>query len=168
MTERTAAGGLDRRLINGLGALICGGLLGFALYAEHVLGLEPCPLCVFQRVAVLALGIAFLAAYAHNPARFGARVYGGVAALAAAAGAVFAGRQVWLQSLPADQVPECGPGLDYVMDVFPFHEAVAMVFQGSGDCAVVDWAFLGISMGGWVLIWMAGLGTFAVWNNFRR
>jgi protein dithiol:quinone oxidoreductase len=168
MTNGSEIGALDRRLLNGLGALICGALLGFAVFAERVLGLEPCPLCVFQRVAVLVLGFAFLAAYAHNPGRLGAGIYGGMAAVAAGAGALFAGRQVWLQSLPEDQVPECGPGFDYIMDVFPLHEAVTMVFEGSGDCAQVDWAFLGISMGGWVLIWTVGLGAFAVWNNFRR
>src|SRR5690606_9987649 len=127
------------------------GLLGYALYAQHGLGLEPCPLCVFQRVAVLALGIVFLVAYAHNPQRRGARVYGGLATIAAGAGIAFAWRQLWLQGLPADQVPECGPGLDFIMDVFPLWEALAMVFKGSGDCAKVDWTFLGLSMAGWVL-----------------
>jgi protein dithiol:quinone oxidoreductase len=168
MTESTAPGRLDRRLMNGLGALLCGGLLGYALYAEHVLGLEPCPLCVFQRVAVLALGFVFLAAYVHKPARTGARIYGGLAVLAAGAGIGLAWRQLWLQGLPADQVPECGPGLDFILDVFPFWEAVTMVLRGSGDCAKVDWTFLGLSMAAWVLISLVVLGTFAAWNNFRR
>lgn len=168
MTEITGPGGLDRRLMNGLGALLCGGLLGYALYAEHVLGLEPCPLCVFQRVAVLALGFVFLAAYVHKPGRTGARVYGGLAVLAAGAGIGFAGRQLWLQGLPADQVPECGPGLNFIMDVFPLWEAVTMVLKGSGDCAKVDWTFVGLSMAAWVLISLVVLGTFAAWNNFRR
>ena len=168
MTDRTGIGGLDRRLMNGFGALICGGLLGYALYAQHVLGLEPCPLCVFQRVAVLALGFVFLAAYVHRPGQTGARVYGGLAAVAAGAGIAFAWRQLWLQSLPADQVPECGPGLNFIMDVFPFWEAVKMVFQGSGDCAKIDWTFLGLSMAAWVLISLVGLVLLAAWNNFRR
>jgi protein dithiol:quinone oxidoreductase len=168
MTERTGTGGLDRRLVNGFGALACGGLLGYALYAQHGLGLEPCPLCVFQRVAVLALGFVLLAAYAHNPGRRGARVYGVLATVAAAAGIAFAWRQLWLQGLPADQAPECGPGIDYIMSVFPLREAVAMVFEGSGDCAKVDWTFLGLSMAGWVLIALATLGVLALWNNFRR
>lgn len=168
MNDRTSKGGLDRRLINGFGALACGGLIGYALYAQHVLGLEPCPLCVFQRVAVLALGFVFLAAYAHNPGRLGARVYGVLATVAAAAGITFAWRQLWLQALPEDQVPECGPGIDYIMNVFPLREAVAMVFEGSGDCAKIDWTFLGLSMAGWVLIALATLGVLALWNNFRR
>jgi protein dithiol:quinone oxidoreductase len=167
MTD-TTFGGVDRRLINGLGALVCGGLLGFALYAQHGLGLEPCPLCVFQRVAVLMLGFVFLAAYAHNPGRKGARIYGGLAALAAGAGIGFAARQLWLQSLPADQVPACGPGLDFIMDVFPLWEAIGMVLKGSGDCAKVEWVFLGLSMAGWVAVSLAALGLGALWNNFRR
>lgn len=154
-------------MVNGYCALACGGLLAYALYAQHGLGLEPCPLCVFQRVAVLALGFVFLAAYAHNPGRGGARIYGALAVAGAGGGMVFAGRQLWLQGLPADQVPECGPGLNFIMDVFPFWEAVKMVFQGSGDCAKIDWTFLGISMAGWVLISLVGLASIAAWNNFR-
>jgi protein dithiol:quinone oxidoreductase len=168
MTETTRIGGLDRRLMNGLGALICGGLLGYALYAQHGLGLEPCPLCVFQRVSVLVLGFVFLAAYAHNPGRTGARVYGGLAVVTAGAGIGFAWRQLWLQSLPADKVPECGPGLNFIMDVFPLWEAITMVLKGSGDCAKIDWTFLGLSMAAWVLIALVGLGSLAAWNNFRR
>jgi protein dithiol:quinone oxidoreductase len=168
MTERNSGSGLDRRLLNLLGALACGGLLGYALYAQHGLGLEPCPLCVFQRVAVLALGCIFLVAYLHNPARGGARVYGGLAVLASGAGIAFAWRQLWLQSLPPDQVPACGPGLDYILGVFPIWEALAMVFEGSGDCAKVDWTFLGLSMAAWVLISLVTLAGFAAWNNIMR
>jgi protein dithiol:quinone oxidoreductase len=168
MTENIERRWPERRLVNLFGALVCGGLVGYALYAQHGLGLEPCPLCVFQRVAVLALGFVFLAAYLHNPRRLVAGVYGGLALLASGAGIAFAWRQLWLQALPADQVPECGPGLNFIMDVFPFWEAVTMVFQGSGDCAKVDWTFLGLSMAGWVLIALVGLASLAAWNNFRR
>ena len=167
MTGSQQRGWLDRRMVNGYCALVCGALLGFAVFAERVLGLEPCPLCVFQRVAVLAVGVVFLVAYAHNPGRSGARAYGVLALLAAGAGIAFAWRQLWLQGLPPDQVPECGPGLNYIMDVFPLHEAIAMVFEGSGDCAEVDWTFLGLSMAGWVLVFLVGLAVAAAWNNFR-
>jgi disulfide bond formation protein DsbB len=168
MIETAGRGWLSRRMINGYCALLCGGLLGFALFAEHAMGYEPCPLCILQRIAVLALGFVFLAAYAHNPGRTGARVYGVLAIIAAGSGLALAWRQVWLQGLPADQVPACGPGYDYIMDVFPLHEALSMIFEGSGDCAEMGWTFLGLSMAGWVLVWMAAFALVAAWNNFRR
>jgi len=158
---------LSRRQLNGLGALACAGMMGFALFAQYGLGLEPCPLCVFQRVAVIALGIIFLLAFLHGPGGAGARLYGGLMFLPAAGGMAVAGRQVWLQSLPKDEIPACGPGLDYILDVFPFHEALAMVFEGSGECAEVEWSFLGLSMAGWVFVILGGLVVFAAWNNFR-
>jgi disulfide bond formation protein DsbB len=159
---------LSRRQLNGLGALACAGMMGFALYAQYGLELDPCPLCVFQRVAVITLGAVFLLAFLHGPGGAGARLYGGLMCVPAIGGMAVAGRQVWLQHLPKDEVPACGPGLDYILDVFPFHEALAMVFEGSGECAEVEWSFLGLSMAGWVFVILAGLVLFAIWNNFRR
>ena len=160
--------GLSRRQLNGLGALACAGMMSFALFAQYGLGLDPCPLCVFQRVAVIGLGAIFLAAFLHGPAASGARVYGVLAFIPALGGMAVAGRQVWLQHLPKDEIPACGPGLDYILDVFPFHEALSMIFEGSGECAEVVWSFLGLSMAGWVFVLLAGLTTFAAWNNFWR
>lgn len=145
-----------------LGFLACVGLIAYALYAQHGLGLEPCPLCIFQRVAVMATGIVFLIAALHAPANTGRRVYGGLAVAAAVIGAAVAGRHVWLQSLPADQVPACGPGLNYMMDTFPLMQALRMVFSGSGECAEVDWTLLGLSMPVWTLIAFIGLAAWAV------
>ena len=144
------------------------GLMGYALYSQYVDGLEPCPLCIFQRVAVIALGLIFLVAALHAPVGRAARSYGILGALASIAGAIVAGRHAWLQQLPADQVPACGPGLDYMLDVFPLTEALALVFQGSGECANVDWSFLGLSMPAWVLIWFIGLGIWVVVINWWR
>lgn len=157
-----------RRALNGFGALVCAGLMGFALYAQYGLALTPCPLCVFQRIAVIALGAIFLVAALHAPGRTGSALYGGLMLVVAAAGMTVAGRQVWLQQLPADEVPACGPGLDYMLDVFPFTEALAMVFQGSGECAEVEWSLFGISMAGWVFVMLAALAVYAAWTNFRR
>ena len=156
----------SRRSLNLLGASVCAGMMAFALYAQHGLGLEPCPLCVFQRVAVMLTGAVFLLAAAHDPGRFGARVYGLMIAIAAGAGVTVAGRHVWLQNLPPDQVPECGPGLDYMLDVFPLMEAVDMVFAGSGECAEVSWRFLGLTMPTWVLIGCVGLGLAGLIGNW--
>ena len=158
----------SRRIVNLGGFLVCCGLMGFALFAQHVLLLDPCPLCVFQRVAVISIGIIFLVAALHNPAGAGRIVYALLLALAAVAGASVAGRHAWLQQLPPDQVPSCGPGLDYMLETLPFTEVLGKVFRGSGECAEIVWQFLGLSMPGWVLVWMIALGTAGVWNNLRR
>ena len=158
----------NRRLINLGGFLACAGMMGFALYAQHVLLLDPCPLCVLQRVAVIGLGAVFLAATLHNPADWGRYVYAALVAVAALAGIGVAGWHVRLQNLPASEVPACGPGLDYMMENFPLTEAMQMVFKGSGECADVVWNFLGLSMPSWVLICLVGLGGVGVWNNLRQ
>lgn len=156
------------RLANLAGFLACAGLMAYALYAEHVLYLMPCPLCVFQRIAVIALGMVFLLAAIHNPGLSGRRVYALLAAAAAAAGIAVAGRHVWLQNLPPEEVPTCGPGFDFIMTTFPLSEALAMIFTGSGECADIDWQLLGLSMPAWVIIAVAALGAYALWNNLRR
>ncbi len=135
-----------------LGALVCAALIGYALYSQYVQNLEPCPLCIFQRVAVIACGIVFLIGALHNPGRIGAAVYSLLIVLAAGAGAVVAGRQVWLQTLPPDKVPACGPGLSYMLETLPFSEVLATVLRGSGECAKVDWTFLDLSMPAWTLV----------------
>ena len=158
----------SRRVVNFAGFAVCCGLMGFALFAQHVLLLDPCPLCVFQRVAVISIGIIFLVAALHNPDGAGRIVYGVLLALAAGGGAAVAGRHAWLQQLPPDQVPSCGPGLDYMLDTLPFTEVLSNVFRGSGECAEIVWQFLGLSMPGWVLVWMIALGGAGLWNNLRR
>jgi len=157
-----------RRLANAAGFAAVFGLMSYALYAEHVLGLEACPLCIFQRIAFIGLGIVFLVAALHAPLGIGARVYGLFGLAAAATGAAIAGRHFYIQSLPADRVPACGPGLDYIMDAFPFLDALELVFTGSGECAVVNWSFLGLSMPGWTFIWFVALGGLALGANWGR
>ena len=142
--------------------------MAYALYAEHVLLLAPCPLCVFQRMAVIALGIIFLIAAIHNPAGNGRHAYTALMVAAAGAGIAVAGRHVWLQNLPADEVPSCGPGFDYIIDAFPLADALKMIFTGSGECATVDWNLLGLSMPAWVLIALAVTGVCGIWNQLRQ
>jgi disulfide bond formation protein DsbB len=156
------------RVVNLLFFACCAGLMGFALFAQHVLLLDPCPLCVFQRVAVIGLGLVFLLAAGHNPSGWGRYVYAALLALFGLGGAGVAGWHFRLQNLPADEIPTCGPGLDYMLDNFPLGEALRMVFEGSGECAEVAWSFLGLSMPGWVFLWAVGLGAVGVWNNLRR
>lgn len=157
-----------RRLLNGLGVLAVVGLIAYALHQQYVVGLEACPLCIFQRVAMLALGAVFLVAALHAPVGHGARAYAGLGLVTALIGIGIAGRHVYLQNLPPDAVPACGPGLDYILDAFPLMDALRMVFTGSGECAEVNWAFLGLSMPAWVLIWFVLLGALVVAANWRR
>lgn len=128
------------------------------------MALEPCPLCILQRVMVIATAIVALIGAIHNPGIKGIKVYGGLAALMAAGGAALSMRQLWLQSLPEDAKPSCGPGLDYLMDVFPLTEVFSMILSGDGTCAEVVWQFLGISIPGWTLVGFIGLITIGVYQ----
>lgn len=158
----------NSRFLNLVGFVVCVLLLAYAYYTQFYQYLEPCPLCIFQRVGMMALAAVFLVAAIHAPARRGRRVYSVLIALVAAVGATVSARHVWLQNLPPDQVPACGPGLNYMLEVFPLGEALRMAFTGSGECAEVDWSFLGLSMPAWVLVMFVTLGVFGFWNNWRR
>jgi disulfide bond formation protein DsbB len=134
------------------GFLLCLSMLLIAGYFQFVDHLEPCPLCIIQRVIVLVAGIIFLVAAIHNPRQWGLRVYGFLISATAATGLAVAGRHVWLQSLPADQVPSCGPGLNFIIDNFPIADAISMVMRGSGECAEVVWTLMGLSIPGWTAV----------------
>lgn len=152
-----------------LGFLACAGLLAYAFYVQLLDGLEPCPLCIFQRVAFAALGLVFLVGGWLAPqGPGGRRAYGVLSVLAAGVGIAIAGRHVWLQSLPPDQVPTCGPGLDYMLDAMPISSVIRKVLTGSGECANVDWTFLGLSMPAWTLACFVVLAGWAAFAAFRR
>jgi disulfide bond formation protein DsbB len=157
---------ITRREANFTGAVACGLLLGYAYYLQYVQHLEPCPLCIFQRVAVLAVGVLFLIAALHDPEKNGARAYGVLIDLVTLAGIGVAARHIYIQSLPPGQVPSCGATLDYMLEVFPLTQVIRTVLTGSGECGVVDWKFLGLSMPWWVLISLLALGVFAVAANW--
>jgi disulfide bond formation protein DsbB len=154
-----------RQKINLAGALVCAGMLGYAIYAEKSLGFLPCPLCMFQRVCIAVLGLVFLIAGLHRARRTGAIVYGGLIFLAAAAATWVAGRHVWIQHQPHGSVPSCGAPLDNLLQMFPLLEVIRKVMTGGGECGVIDWTLLGISMPGWVLIAAVSLGLVGVVNN---
>jgi disulfide bond formation protein DsbB len=153
---------------NLLGFAACAALLAYAYYAQFVLHLEPCPLCIFQRVGVFAIGIAFLIAAAHDPVGWGRRVYASLLALAALATVGVALRHLYVQHLPEGSVPACGASLDFMLKVFSLSEVLVKVLTGSGECAKVTWQFLGLAMPAWVLIAALALGAYGVWNNLRR
>ncbi len=159
---------IPRRWANLGGFLVCAGLLGFAYYLQFFRDLEPCPLCILQRVAFLTLGVLFLAAAIHDPGRAGSRVYGVLILLTGLAGIVTAARHLWLQNLPPDHVPDCGPGLEYMLEVFPLTETLRMVFTGAGECAEVVWSLLGISVPGWALVWFVILTGAGAFRNLTR
>jgi disulfide bond formation protein DsbB len=138
------------------------GVSCLALRLQYGEGLEPCPLCMFQRVAVIAAGIVFLIAAIQNPFRPGAALYALLILVIAGAGAAFAGRQIWLQALPKDQVPACGMGLHYMMDTLPFMDVIVKVLQGSGECAEKGWVFLGLSIAGWTFVFFAAMIVAAI------
>ncbi len=152
-----------------LGFAACVGLMAYALYSQHVLGYEPCPLCIFQRVAVIALGVVFLVGGLLAPRTPRGRVIWGVIALVAAlAGMAIAGRHVWMQNLPPDEVPACGPPLEFLRETLPLMQVIRKVLSGSGQCATIDWTLLGLSMPAWVLIAFTGLALWAAIAAFRR
>jgi len=151
-----------------IGFLFCASLIATALYFQHGLGMEPCPLCILQRVAVFTIGLIFLVAAIFNPSGLGRRLIGLLTIISAAAGLAVSGRHVWLQGLPEDEVPACGPGLDYMLDTFPLAETLDMILQGSGECAEISWRLLGLSMPGWMLVIFSGFVLFGLWLSICR
>jgi len=150
-----------------LGFLGCVTLLSMGAYFQFVQGLNPCPLCISQRLAILATGIVFLIAALHNPQQTGTTRYAIAGAITALIGASISTRHVWLQHLPPDEVPECGPGLDYMLQNFPLFETLKLMLSGTGDCAKVDWTLLGFSMPAWTLLaflMLATLSVLQIWN----
>jgi len=148
----------------------CAALIASALYFQFAGGLEPCPLCISQRIMVLLVGLVMLAAVLHRPGSGGARVYAVLGFLTAMGGASISARHVWLQSIPADEVPACGPGLGYMFQNFPLSDTLKAMLTGTGDCAKVDWTLLGLSMPAWVLLCFVGIALVSllqVWNTHR-
>ncbi len=148
-----------RRLGNLVGFLICVLLMAYAYYSQFHDGLEPCVLCIFQRIAMIILGIIFLIALLHHPKIVGARIYGILLLLVACAGSAVSIRHIYVQHLPDYLTPPCGPGLNYMFKTLPFNKFIVKAFTGTADCSVVTWRFLGLSMPEWVLIWFVILGV---------
>lgn len=153
---------LSFRALSLLGFLACAGGMGFALYLQHAKGFEPCPMCIFQRIAMCTAGLLFLLGALHGPKAGGRWAWALLAALAALIGAGVSGRQVWLQHLPADQVPACGPTLDYLMKLMPWQKVVAYVLKGEGSCAKIDAQWLGIALPEWTLFGFIALALLAL------
>ena len=157
-----------RLVFFGLALMALIALVFARFYLQEALGLPPCPLCMTQRVFVVLWGSIALLAALHNPAAVGRRIYAGLCALAAVAGAAVAIRHVWIQHLPPDQVPACGPSLEYMLETLPFSETLELVFMGDGNCADIQWTFLGLSIPEQTLVMAAGVLLVCMWQVFRK
>lgn len=157
------------RTINSLQAVAGIALILIAiLYFQNHLGLEPCYLCITQRVFVIAIAIVCALAALQNPAQIGQKRYAGLSTGLAVVGSYFSGKQLWLQSLPEDKVPTCGIPVDYLFDVFSLSEAISHLLRGDGNCAEVQWQFLGLSMPGWVLVAFIGYAVVGIYQMLRK
>ena len=150
------------------GFAVCAAMLVYAYYSQFQLGIEPCPLCIFQRIAFIVMGIFFLIGALHDPGRSGRRGYGLLVLLAAAAGAAIAVYHIWVQHQPPDPMAGCAPGFNYMVENFPISKVLKMAFTGHADCAEVNWTLLGLSMPFWTLVSYVVIGAGAVWAAFRR
>ncbi len=151
-----------------VGALVVAALFSSALYLQYVLREDPCPLCMIQRVIFIAIGVLFFIAALYNAGRIGRWIYSSLIVLAALGGVAVASRHIWIQHLPKDQLPACGPGLDFMLKHFPMTEVWQELMHGSGECAARGWTFLGLGLPELSLIWYVLLGMWAVIIAFKK
>ncbi|MEM9254860.1 MAG: disulfide bond formation protein B [Pseudomonadota bacterium] len=160
---------LSSRLVFAGLALLAAVAMGFALlFLENVLNLEACPLCMSQRVFVVLWGVVALLAAVHNPGTMGRRIYAGLCGLSAFVGALIAARHTWLQHLPEDQVPACGPSLEFLLENFPLQEAISTMLMGDGNCAEIDWTLLSLSIPEQTLLLFCFVMLICLWQGIRR
>lgn len=146
----------------------CVGLMLTGFYMQYVMELYPCPLCITQRVFIVAVGLTGLLGFIINPKGVGRKILGALGLLFSIGGGAFAARHVWLQSLPPDQMPACGPDIAYLLENFPLMDALSVLLRGDGNCGEVSWSFLGISIPGWTLVAFVGLAAFNIWQILRK
>ena len=158
----------SNRVLFLLALLGCVGLLATALYLEHVVGLMPCPLCHVQRFAVVLFALVCLLAVVHNPARCGQRTYAVLAGLAASFGIATAGRQIWLQGLPKDQLPSCLPPLEFMLEAFPLQEIIGKMLYGTADCAEISWTLFGFNLAELSLLSFIAMLLFSLFIALRK
>lgn len=150
------------------GALFASGLMGFGLYLQYVKHQDPCPLCMVQRVVFIAILVVFALAALHGPKRVGERVYAALIVLLSLSGIAVAARHIWIQNLPKDQVPACGPGLDYMLETMPMGTVLQKLLHGSGECAEKGWTFLTLNIPEWSLLCYLALGALSVLIVVRK
>ena len=150
------------------GVIAISGLMGFAYFLQYVKHQDPCPLCMVQRYIFILMLIVFAIAALHGPLRMGEKIYAALTVLLSLFGTGVALRHIWIQNLPKDQVPACGPGLDYMLDNFPMAEVLKGLVHGSGECAAKGWSFLALGIPEWSLLCYLALGAWTVLIAFRK
>lgn len=160
------ANSLSYRQVMLLITAACVAMLAFGYYLQHVVGLEPCPMCVVQRYAIIL--IAVLAIITPARRKYGMFLTGNVLLIITAlAGAFVAARQSWLQWYPPE-IASCGRDIYGMIETFPLQKVLPMIFKGSGDCTKIDWTFLGGSIANWSFVCFCGFATLALWNLLRK
>ncbi len=157
-----------RQVFFALVALCAASIAVAYFFMQQYLGLAPCPLCMTQRAFVVLLAAFALLGALHNPGQTGRRIYAGLCVLAGLGGAAVAGRHVWLQHLPPEEVPACGPSLEYMLDTLPFAETLQIVLMGDGNCAETMWTFMGLSIPDQTLLLFLVLIAISLWQAVRR
>ena len=159
---------ISNRILYLLGALFASGLMGFGLYLQYVKHQDPCPLCMVQRVIFIAILAVFAIAALHGPKRVGERIYAALIMSLSLFGAGVAARHIWIQHLPSDQVPACGPGLDYMLETMPMSNVLKELMHGSGECAAHGWTFLTLGIPEWSLLCYLALAMWAMLIALRK
>jgi disulfide bond formation protein DsbB len=168
MIIRAGLKNISNRWLYLAGALCASGLMAMGLYLQYVKHQDPCPLCMVQRMIFVAILALFALAVLHGPKRIGERIYAALIALLSLLGVAVAARHIWIQHLPKDEVPACGPGLDYMLETFPMTEVLKELLHGSGECAAKGWTFLTLGIPEWSLLCFLALGVWAVLIAARR
>ncbi|WP_246487449.1 disulfide bond formation protein B [Ferrigenium kumadai] len=168
MTMYALCRNLSNRWLYLAGALFASGLMGFGLYLQYVKHQDPCPLCMVQRAVFIAILVVFVVAALHGPKRLGERIYAALIGLLSLSGIGVAARHIWIQHLPKDEVPACGPGLDYMLETMPMADVLKELMHGSGECAAKGWTLLGLGIPEWSLLCYLVLGAWAVLISLRR
>ncbi|OIR01924.1 disulfide bond formation protein B [mine drainage metagenome] len=159
---------ISKRWLYLIGALIVAILFCSALYLQYVLHQDPCPLCMVQRVIFIAIGALFFIAALLNAGPIASRIYSILIAFLALGGVAAASRHIWIQHLPKDQVPACGPGLDFMLKHFPMSDVWQELMHGSGECAAKGWTFLTLGIPEWSLVWFVLLGVFSILVGWKK
>ncbi|MDD2775417.1 MAG: disulfide bond formation protein B [Gallionella sp.] len=159
---------VSNRILYLIGALVVAGLMGFGFYLQYVKHQDPCPLCMVQRVIFIAIMVSFIVATLHHPMKTGQRIYAALIGMLSLSGIAVASRHIWIQHLPKDQVPACGPGLDYMLETMPMANVLKELMHGSGECAAKGWTFLTLGIPEWSLLCYIALGIWAVMIAVRN